>query len=57
MSATIINGKKIADDLIEITKLKVDEIRQKHSKVPSLKVIIVGEDPTSSVYVSHKDKS
>ena len=56
MSATIINGKKIADDLIESLKLKVDEIKQKHSKAPSLKVIIVGEDPASSVYVSHKDK-
>ncbi|MDC0857136.1 tetrahydrofolate dehydrogenase/cyclohydrolase catalytic domain-containing protein [Rickettsiales bacterium] len=56
MSARIINGKNIADELIESLKLKVDEIKQKHSKIPSLKVIIVGEDPASSVYVSHKDK-
>ncbi len=56
MSATIINGKKIADDLIESLKLKVDQIKKQYAKVPCLKVVIIGDDPASSVYVSHKDK-
>ena len=55
MTASIINGKKSAEELLNL-KLKVLEIKAKYSKTPCLKVLIVGDDPASSVYVSHKDK-
>lgn len=56
MSASIIDGKKIAEELILSLTDKVAQVRQKYNAVPNLKVIIVGADPASSVYVSHKDK-
>ena len=50
MSASIIDGKKIAADIKEELKVRVADLK-KAGKAPGLVVIQVGEDPASSVYV------
>lgn len=52
MTAKIIDGKKISQDIIENLKLKVSKLENK----PTLAVIIVGCNPASKVYVKNKSK-
>ena len=53
----IIDGKKVAAELREELKKKVADLKSKHSTVPGLTVILVGEDPPSKIYVKNKEKS
>ncbi len=57
MTAKIIDGKQIAADLkLQIAK-EVEEIKAKHNIIPTLAVILVGNDPASEVYVNNKEKA
>jgi methylenetetrahydrofolate dehydrogenase (NADP+)/methenyltetrahydrofolate cyclohydrolase len=56
MTAQIIDGKKIAADLRASTKELVTKFINDHNKVPTLAVVLVGEDPASQVYVRTKTK-
>lgn len=56
MSATIIDGKKIADLLRQSIKADVAAIKAKGMN-PALAVILVGDDPASEVYVGNKIKA
>jgi methylenetetrahydrofolate dehydrogenase (NADP+)/methenyltetrahydrofolate cyclohydrolase len=47
----IIDGKKIADDLLEVLKT---EIASLPGRPPSLRVILIGSHPASTLYVSRK---
>jgi len=49
---TIIDGKQVAADIIESVKSR----RAIENVVPGLAVILVGNDPASSVYVKNKSK-
>ena len=51
----IINGKKIAAELREELKKKIIEFKEIYKSVPSLTVILIGEDPASKIYVKNKD--
>lgn len=51
--ATLINGKQVADALIADLTSQVALMPKK----PGLAVILVGDDPASHVYVSHKIKA
>lgn len=53
----LIDGKKVAEEIRNELKLKVDETREKTGKIPGLVAIIVGEDPASKVYVGMKEKA
>ena len=57
MSAEIISGKKIAEDMRVEMKVEVEELKAKHGVTPGLAVIIIGEDPASQVYVKNKIKT
>lgn len=57
MSAQIIDGKKIAQELKDEIAKKVEKIKHKHHIIPGLAVILVGNDPASEVYVSNKEKA
>lgn len=57
MPAAIIDGVKIAGQLTESVKKRVDERRAQGARAPGLAVILVGSDPASQVYVSKKRKS
>ena len=54
MTAQIIDGKAVADQMREEMKSEIAELKQKHGIIPGLTVILVGEDPASQVYVKNK---
>ncbi|MBR1674913.1 MAG: bifunctional methylenetetrahydrofolate dehydrogenase/methenyltetrahydrofolate cyclohydrolase FolD [Eubacterium sp.] len=54
--AELIDGKKISKDIKDETKEKVAALKEKGIET-SLAVILVGNDPASSVYVSNKKKA
>lgn len=56
MSCQIIDGKAIAAKIREQLTRRVAEVGQQ-GVAPGLAVILVGEDPASKVYVSHKEKA
>ena len=57
MTATILDGKAMSRSIqAELTE-EVAEFIQNNAVVPCLAAILVGEDPTSEVYVRNKRKS
>ena len=56
MTAQLIDGKSIAASLRQQIAKRVAERRQQGLRTPGLAVILVGSDPASQVYVSHKRK-
>ncbi len=56
MTAQLIDGKAIAAGLRQQIAKRVAERRQQGLRAPGLAVILVGSDPASQVYVSHKRK-
>ncbi|MBN1831492.1 MAG: bifunctional methylenetetrahydrofolate dehydrogenase/methenyltetrahydrofolate cyclohydrolase FolD [Deltaproteobacteria bacterium] len=57
MSATLIKGTVIRDQIIEEIKADVEKIKAEHGVVPGLVTILVGEDPASISYVTAKIKT
>ena len=57
MSATLIKGTEIRDQIIEEIKADVEKIKAEHGVVPGLVTILVGEDPASISYVTAKIKT
>lgn len=55
MPANILDGRAVADRLLDETASDVFELRER-GVVPKLVVLLVGDDPASGVYVSHKQK-
>ncbi len=49
----IINGKLIASKKLELISRQIKE----HKKAPTLAIILVGDDPASSIYVKNKIKT
>jgi methylenetetrahydrofolate dehydrogenase (NADP+)/methenyltetrahydrofolate cyclohydrolase len=56
MNAKLIDGKQIAANLRKDIASKVTERKNNSLRLPGLAVILVGSDPASQVYVSHKRK-
>ena len=54
MTARILDGKAIADALIQDIKHEVDERLAAGQRIPGLAVILLGADPASSIYVRNK---
>lgn len=57
MSAQIIDGKQIANDIKDQLKIRVDKRLQQGLRIPGLAVIKIGNDPASEVYVRNKRQS
>ncbi len=57
MAATIIDGKKIADDIRQEVRRETDELKASSGILPGLAFILVGEDPASQAYVRMKGKA
>lgn len=53
MAAKIIDGKAIAAQVCEETRLRVEKLRER-GRVPGLAVVLIGDDPASQVYVAAK---
>jgi methylenetetrahydrofolate dehydrogenase (NADP+)/methenyltetrahydrofolate cyclohydrolase len=56
MSAQLIDGKATAEAIRDSIKQKVQERTNQGLRAPGLAVVLVGNDPASEVYVSHKRK-
>ncbi len=54
MTAQIINGKAIAENLLNSIKDRIDARLQAGKRAPGLAVILIGGDPASSIYVRNK---
>lgn len=54
VSEKIISGKQAADEILAKLKQQIEELQHKNLRIPSLAVILVGEDPASLVYVRNK---
>ncbi len=55
--ALIIDGKKIASEIREEIRAEAAVLRERLGAVPGLAVVLVGNDPASSVYVRNKGKA
>ena len=53
MEATLIDGKKIAKEIVEGLKKKASLLKEK----PCLAIVMVGKNPASAIYVSGKEKA
>lgn len=54
MTAQIINGKAIAESTLNQIQAKIQQRLQAGQRAPSLVVILVGDDPASTIYVRNK---
>lgn len=54
---TILDGKKVSNDIKNEIKAEVDAMRNRGEKVPHLAAVIVGNDGASLTYVASKVKS
>lgn len=52
MPAKIIDGKKIAEKILNALKLKIKNMKEK----PGLALVLVGNNPASEIYVGSKEK-
>ncbi|MBN9166903.1 MAG: bifunctional methylenetetrahydrofolate dehydrogenase/methenyltetrahydrofolate cyclohydrolase [Myxococcales bacterium 68-20] len=57
MSATILDGKKLAETVRAEVATGVAEFVAAHGRPPGLEVVLVGEDPASQVYTRNKQKA
>ncbi len=57
MTATLIKGTDIREEILEEITQEVKEIKEKHGVVPGLVTILVGENPASISYVTLKIKT
>ncbi len=57
MSASIISGRDLSSHIKDEVKTQISQRITQHKSQPGLVVILIGENPASEVYVSHKIKS
>lgn len=57
MTAQILDGQKLAKSIRQMLQTKIMHSREQGALIPGLAVILVGDDPASRVYVSHKEKA
>jgi len=55
--AKILSGKELAQKMRDEMKAELSKLKEKHGLVPSLAVILVGDDPGSLSYVKGKEKA
>lgn len=57
MSASLIDGKLVASTLKENTQKQVNDFTTNYHYQPTLSVILIGDDPASTIYVNLKRKA
>ncbi len=55
--AVIIDGKKIAQDIIDEVKAEAQGLKERTGVTPGLAVLLVGNDPASRIYIRHKENA
>ncbi|MCG6659773.1 bifunctional methylenetetrahydrofolate dehydrogenase/methenyltetrahydrofolate cyclohydrolase FolD [Halomonas campisalis] len=56
MMAQLIDGKQLSAQVLQEVASEVERLKAEHDIVPTLAVVLVGEDPASQVYVRNKVK-
>ncbi|GGP21870.1 bifunctional methylenetetrahydrofolate dehydrogenase/methenyltetrahydrofolate cyclohydrolase FolD [Silvimonas iriomotensis] len=56
MTAQILDGKAISQDIVQSVRAKVDARKAAGHRAPALAVVLVGSDPASQVYVGNKKR-
>jgi methylenetetrahydrofolate dehydrogenase (NADP+)/methenyltetrahydrofolate cyclohydrolase len=56
INGQIIDGKAFAENYYQKLKSDVQKLKEKLNVIPGLAVILVGEDPSSIIYINHKLK-
>ena len=57
MSAKLIKGTVIREEILAELRAETEELKEKYGKVPGLVTILVGENPASISYVTLKIKT
>ncbi len=57
MSAQLLNGKAIAEDLLARIKQRIEQRTAEGKRIPCLAVILVGDSAASTIYVANKRRS
>lgn len=57
MTAQLIDGKKIAQQVQQNVRARVDMLKEANKRLPGLAVVLVGNNPASEVYVANKTKA
>ena len=57
MSATILDGRKLAEEVRGEVRVGVEQFVRDHGRAPGLDVVLVGDDPASQVYTRNKEKA
>jgi methylenetetrahydrofolate dehydrogenase (NADP+)/methenyltetrahydrofolate cyclohydrolase len=57
MTATILNGRQLADNIQQRIQQRVQARQQAQQRVPGLAVVLIGEDPASQIYVRRKQQA
>lgn len=57
MSATLLDGKKLAQSVRAQVKTGVEAFVKEYGRAPGLEVVLVGDDPASHVYTRNKEKA
>jgi methylenetetrahydrofolate dehydrogenase (NADP+)/methenyltetrahydrofolate cyclohydrolase len=55
--ATLLDGKEISKRVRDEVARGVEAFKAQHGRAPGLHVVLVGEDPASTVYVRNKEKA
>ncbi|HJD56340.1 MAG TPA: bifunctional methylenetetrahydrofolate dehydrogenase/methenyltetrahydrofolate cyclohydrolase FolD [Rickettsia endosymbiont of Pyrocoelia pectoralis] len=53
----IIDGKTIADKILNDLKIEIQTLKEKFNVVPKLAIILVGDNPASLIYIKNKIKN
>lgn len=56
MSAKIIDGNKIADEIRKEIKKEIESLKSQNNIIPGLAAVLVGDNPASQVYVEDEKK-
>jgi methylenetetrahydrofolate dehydrogenase (NADP+)/methenyltetrahydrofolate cyclohydrolase len=57
MTARILDGRRVSEDLLDQLKARVDDRLSRGGSRPGLAVVLVGQDPASAVYVRNKRRA
>lgn len=57
MMATLLDGKKVAEEVRDELKARTRILKQKTGITPGLATILIGDDPASKIYVRHKENA
>ena len=55
--AVIIDGKKIAHNILDEVKAEVLRLKERAGIIPGLAVLLVGNDSASKIYIRHKENA